>query len=57
MIAHKENMSNEESNALINLRGYHSDEDEKPTGHPKVNPIVLQYFFAFSTHSPYLYTI
>ena len=37
MIAHKENMSNEESNALINLRGYHSDEDEKPTGHPKVN--------------------
>ena len=30
-------MSNEESNALLNLRGYHSDEDEKPTGHPKVN--------------------
>ena len=37
MIAHKENMSNEESNALLVLRGYHSDEDEKPTGHPTVN--------------------
>ena len=33
----KENMSNEENNALLNLRGYHSDEDEMPTGHPKVN--------------------
>ena len=37
MIAHKENMSNEENNALLNLRGYHSDEDEMPTGQPKVN--------------------
>ena len=37
MIANKENMSNEENNALLNLRGYHSDEDEMPTGQPKVN--------------------
>ena len=37
MIANKENMSNEENNALLNLRGYHSDEDEMPTGQPKAN--------------------
>ena len=33
----KENISNEENNALFNLRGYHSDEDGMPTGQPKVN--------------------
>ena len=37
MIANKKNMSNEENNALLNLREYHSDEDEMPTGQPKVN--------------------
>ena len=56
--ANKENID-EENNALLSLREYFSDEDEMPTGQPKVkkSPIFLQYFFAFSIHSPYLCAI